>query len=262
MNDNSQSSFSGERRQILEAIADDLVNGRLRAAHAWLCRRCEEQPLLGTAWELKGLLESQLGWQQDAIRSLEAASMLAPITPLASRCLALEYYAVGKERLGIELLYSLGEFQSDPQLIRLLNHDLLRRGACSMAVDLVSKTLVQQPHSPLLWHELSASLAKLGRPAEDCLGPARRAVELQPGVACYRVTLATLLIRLDRSEEAYATVRMSRRMLCQLTCECCIWRLICVFDCFHDRHRLKVCYNHWRTLTRQAEVAQRGSCAE
>ncbi|MEM9586813.1 MAG: hypothetical protein AAGA03_05995, partial [Planctomycetota bacterium] len=78
----------------------------------------------------------------------------------------------------------------------------------------------------------------------SCLESVQRAIELAPSTAEFRVTAATLMIRLDQVQAAYEVVRqVVTPQSVELDCPCCLWRLICIFDSFQDRERMAVCYD-------------------
>lgn len=237
--------LDGERQLLLAEITDHLSNSEWDLAYQTMILRCDDAPNSGPAWELRGLIESHLSLHYEAIQSLEYASLLNPLDPLASRCLALEYMGAGKRELGIDLLISLASGVRSPEFIRLISHDLLQVGACEASFKVVSEALTRV-ESALLWHELSATLSKMRRPAHDALAAALQAATMEPDAASYRVTAATLYISLDEPEEAYALVRyLSEDSIRRLDCACCLWRLICIFDCFESYDLLRVCYEQW-----------------
>lgn len=237
--------------RTLVAQVEQLVGeGRPQDALEFIAHYCQRYPNHGAAFELLGLLEAQLGMPEAAIDSLEMASLIVPLEVLSSRVLSIQYIKVGKEELGIDLLHALGTASHvGESSMRLIAQDLVALNQPKLARDVVVTGLERNAGSAPLWHELCAIETRLGEPANQCLEHVRRAMELRPEVAEYRVTAATLLIMLDLVAEAFQVVsQINDFQLKSMCCECCVWRLICIFDCFDDHRRLKICYDRMRAL--------------
>lgn len=231
-------------REVYDQLAITLQEGDVERALRYLDVICQEQEDDGAAWELRGLLLAQTNRPAEAVCSFERASLLIPLEPWSSRIMAIQYIGVGKTKLGIDLLTELGKSSvlATP-LIRMVSHDLLTIGHPERAAEVVSHAIKRCPDDATLWHELAAVQSVLGEDAAVCLETVSRAIELLPDAVEFRVTAATLLIRMDQILEAYQLVRqvVSNDSI-DLDCDCCLWRLIHLFSCFDDHARMQICY--------------------
>jgi len=244
-------NLDDKRAQLLESFAGDLIRGDWQKVVDQLVEQTRSAPEQMAAWEFRGLFESLLGRHHQAIHSLETASILAPLHPLAARCLALEYYAIGRHSLGIDLLVGLAATTQQESLVRLLSHDLLKRRAHQAAIDMLFEKLDRLGDSAVLWHELSAALSQVPQRLLDSLTAVGRAIQLEPETASYRLTAAALLIRLEQPEQAFEVVsQLSETSIRQLKCPCCLWRLVNLYYWFEDIPRARICHDHWVGLRR------------
>lgn len=87
----------------------------------------------------------------------------------------------------------------------------------------------------------------MGEKPEVCLQTVEHAIRLAPATVEFRVNAWTLLIRWNQTYEAYELVRqVVTEDRVDLDCECCLWRVICIFDSFDDEVRLRSCYRQLR----------------
>ncbi|MEM8669102.1 MAG: tetratricopeptide repeat protein [Planctomycetota bacterium] len=241
--------------ELYEQVAALLSQKDWDAAFSYVRQLCDRHPDYGPAWELRGILEVQLEHPHVAIHCLERASLLTPLDPLSSRLLALQYIVVERRQLGIDLLVELANScKSMPPLIRLISQDLVGHGCLGAATDVLNVGLERFPACAMLWHELSAVQSRQGISLETCLRSVSHAVALSPHVADFRISAAMLMIKLNLAEEAYHCVRLIPldELRC-VSCDCCVWRLIHIFDCFNDRDRLRRCYEQLRYLHRSEQ---------
>ncbi|MEC8558134.1 MAG: hypothetical protein VXZ82_24260 [Planctomycetota bacterium] len=244
-----ESTVESERIELLSNVAVLICTNRWDVALQVMVGITQERPDSGPAWELRGLLESHLGFVSAAVSSLEQASLLVPLQPLASRCLALDYISQDRHRLGVELLVSLARAQQDPYFVRRINYDLLKLSEYQASHQMLTESLACVD-SALLWHELSATLSKLNRPAEESLSAAMRAISLSPDFASYRVTAASLLVTMNEADDAFYLVRdLSAKQIQELDCSCCLWRLIHIYNCFDSDERVRLCYSRLHELS-------------
>lgn len=244
-----ESTVESERIELLSNVAVLICTNRWDVALQVMVGITQERPDSGPAWELRGLLESHLGFVSAAVSSLEQASLLVPLQPLASRCLALDYISQDRHRLGVELLVSLARAQQDPYFVRRINYDLLKLSEYQASHQMLTESLACVD-SALLWHELSATLSKLNRPAEESLSAAMRAISLSPDFASYRVTAASLLVTMNEADDAFYLVRdLSAKQIQELDCLCCLWRLIHIYNCFDSDERVRLCYSRLHELS-------------
>ncbi|MEO1529499.1 MAG: hypothetical protein AAFX06_29095 [Planctomycetota bacterium] len=233
------------KTRFFNEFAELIETSGWQRAYDYIEELCSQTGDHGPAWEMRGLLASEVGESEQAVRSLENASLLVALEPVSSRTLALEYIRLGRRGLGIDLLHSLGmEDHIESALLRLLAQDLCRLGKPTLAVDCLASRLSFEREDAALWHDLSAAQTASGLAKERCLDSARRAIALAPSVTEFRVTASLLLIHLDRPDEAYHLVtELPAAAIRQIDCPCCLWRLICLFDCYNDRARARLCYD-------------------
>ncbi|TWU18642.1 tetratricopeptide repeat protein [Allorhodopirellula heiligendammensis] len=238
-------------QQLYDDLSTALSSRDTTAALEQLDIICRVHPHHGGAWELRGLLQAQAGRPNLAVRYFEQARELGSLEVWSSRIMALQYLEIGRDKTAVGLLYTIGvSLPLATAMSRLISHDLLTLGHPELSAGVIRTALDRDRNEPLLWHELSAIQSRLGEPPLECLKSAERAILLAPQIAEFRVTAATLLIQMDQSLEAYEMVRqvVSPESI-ELDCECCLWRLICIFDCFDDHDRMAVCYRRLRSLS-------------
>jgi predicted Zn-dependent protease len=247
---NIQTSSSDLYDQLETCITQDDLDGALAVLED-LCRKHSDQ---AAPWEIRGLLEATAGRPNSAIHYFKRARQYAPLEVWSVRTMALQYVALNQVSIAIETLHSLGmSGQLETSGIRMLSTDLINLGAPELSAEIINNAINQRPDDPLLWHELSAVQSILGKPASVCLQSAEKAIMLSPTTTEFRVTAASILIRMDHLQTAYDLVcHVVTPNRIELDCACCLWRLICLFDTFEDLPRMSICYER---LT-QVEAAQ------
>ncbi|QEF98275.1 hypothetical protein Mal15_23250 [Stieleria maiorica] len=239
----SPEALYAELSQVLtEGTADEALNQ--------LDEICRSSPDDGGAFELRGLLAAQTGRPNLAVHYLEHADRLLPLEPLSYRILAHAYSGIGRDKQAVELLHRLAINHADlPWYNRLLARDLLCQGYPELATDALYQGVAFQPREDASWHDLSAAQSVQGDPPSTCLRSVARAIALAPETVEYRVTASNLLIRMDEPLAAYQTVcQVITADQCDLDCECCLWRLIYLFDCFDDHPRMSCCYRRLKSM--------------
>ncbi len=237
---NIQTSTSDLYVQLEAFISQANIDGALSVLDD-LCRKHSDQ---AAPWEIRGLLEATAGRPNSAIHYFKRASQFAPLEAWSVRTMALQYVALNKISVAIEILHTQGmSGQLETSLVRMLSTDLLNLGAPELSMDILNKAAQERPEDPLLWHELSAVQSRVGEPAEVCLNTVKMAIMLSPSTTEFRVTAATILIRMDELQMAYDLVcQVVTTTHIGLDCPCCLWRLICLFDSFEDIPRMEACY--------------------
>lgn len=97
-------------------------------------------------------------------------------------------------------------------MLRLVSHDLLTIGRPELSAEIIWKAVRADPNNAVLWHELSAIQSTLGESPEVCLHAVQRAIQLAPVTTEYRVTAATLMIRLDQTGRPTRSSAKSSRL--------------------------------------------------
>ena len=135
-------------------------------------------------------------------------------------------------------------------MLRVISHDLLKLGHPELSTEVIWNSLIRNNKDAILWHELAAIQSAMGESPAVCLRTVQQAMTLSPDAVEFRVTAATLMIRLDQVEQAYQLVRQAvSQDGVDLDCACCLWRLICIFDCFEDHDRMAVCYLKLKSIS-------------
>lgn len=222
-----------------------LTEGNLDRSLRVLDRICSQHDHHAGAWEMRGILEAKSGRPNLSIRYFERASELASLETWSSRTMAIQYVAIDRRDLGTKLLHTLGmSGRLQIGMLRTVSRDLLTLSRPELSADIIWNALKSDQDNALLWHELSAIQSVLGASPDVCLESVERAIRLAPTAIEFRVTAATLMIRLDQINEAYEMVRqVVTPQRVDLDCPCCLWRLICIFESFDDHERLAVCYD-------------------
>ncbi len=237
---NIQTSTSDLYVQLEACIKQADIDGALSVLDD-LCRQHGDQV---APWEIRGLLEATAGRPNSAIHYFKRASQFAALEAWSVRTMALQYVALNKISVAVDILHTQGMTgQLETSMVRMLSTDLLNLGASELSLDILNKATQERPDDPLLWHELSAVQSSAGKPAEVCLNTVKMAIMLSPSTTEFRVTAATLLIRMDELQMAYDLVcQVVEPTHIGLDCPCCLWRLICLFDTFEDIARMEACY--------------------
>lgn len=148
------------------------------------------------AWQFRAELESQLGQNEAAIKSLRSALTRAPYVKLDPELVKLTRYR-------------LWELEHPGQQLHPAEADALRAQAFTAgaqdqpqrALELLDQAIALDPFSPEAWFHRAAALVTLGRPEEavDCY---RKAAELDRHNRTIWRALARRLVSLQRWEEA------------------------------------------------------------
>ena len=212
-----------------------------------LCRKHSDH---AAPWEIRGLIEATAGRPNSAIHYLKRARQFAPLEVGSIRTMALQYVALNKIPVAIDILHTQGmKSHLETSSVRMLSTDLINLGAPGQSLQVLLKATQERPEDPLLWHELAAVQSRLGEPAAVCLNTVKMAIMLSPATTEFRVTAATILIRMDELQMAYDLVcQVVTPTHVGLDCVCCLWRLICLFDTFEDIPRMEICYQQLTLL--------------
>lgn len=236
-------SMASGRHSLEQALADDYEQGRLDAALARARLLLRQHSDNGRAWEWLGLIHAGRERFRLAVSALERASLLVPLRSAARVCLGLGYGKVGRATLSRDLLTALID---DPALdvplllqvaagLDALGESPLACAACRAAI--ARDPLVGQPY-----YDLGYYSARSGSPPHIVESLARRAISLDPQNTCYRVGLASLLLRQNRGPEAYDLVRhFTPEQITLVECRCCLGRIIDLYEQARDYRRIVMC---------------------
>lgn len=174
--------------------------------------------------QVYGLAAYHLNEPRDALEGLEAASVLAPLSPLSQLALADLYLGFGQRETAATVLSFMAEPDRCPtpllpDLARLLG----KLGAFRTAFKVCKRLTRLRPWYHPAHYGMAYYLAKLKRPRAKIIRHLRAAVELAPCAFLYRVALAGALADAGRSEEACAVVR--NVPVGAMNCPSCLQRL-------------------------------------
>ena len=196
----------------------------------------------GRAWELCGLIHYSSGNAPNAVKALERASILVPLKNPGRVCLAHAYGRVGKTDLAIDLLTDLSGERciSIPLLLQVATGlDSLDRP--DLAMETCRNIIRRDEHIAQAHYDLGFYGGRCGGPESMVEALARKAIELDPDTARYRVGLAGLLWKQERKDEAYTFVaELTNDELESICCRCCLSRVIDLYEAAEDLRRVIV----------------------
>jgi pentatricopeptide repeat protein len=198
-----------------------------------------EFPEDGPLWQLHGMARRQVGDFAAALAALETASLLIPLDPAAECALADCYLKAGKTDLARQMyrhLATSGRCPTDGLL--MLAARLGSVGDNAHALDVCREKWRREPVCHEALFGMAYYMRRLGRPIQAIIPVVRRAQELAPHLAAYRVLLASLLAEGGQMGEAY---EMLLRDVPPDTvkCPCCLHRMLTIFRVAGDEARSK-----------------------
>jgi tetratricopeptide (TPR) repeat protein len=203
----------------------------------------EHYPDDGRLWEMRGIA---LGCRRDvtgAMAALETASTLVPLSAPGQLSLAVCYVRtqnVESAKCIYEFLATRGDFPTE--LVADLAWGLDRVGEPKLALEVCRTAVQRQPGCDGALAAMAHYMTKLDYPVEEVTAVVRRAFELRPDAAVYRVDLALLLVRCGRQEEAYQLLTaVDLAELLQVHCPPRLVGLIALFRQMDDEHRASTC---------------------
>lgn len=230
------------------------------------CDRYEFQPALkltqlgltrnpdsGRLWELQGLIYFGMQDYFSAVRGLERATMLKPLTNPARICLAQAYGKTGRNELSLDLLKGLisCDLLSVINLLQLasaldeFDHPELALQACRRAMQ-------DDPSNAQACYDMGYYSARCGCPPHVTEALARKAISLNPDEIRYQVGLASLLIKQQRRVDALKVISKFRdEDLERIGCRCCLQRILDLYEQYGDFHRTTLCRQRLMILDQQ-----------
>ncbi|MEM7475468.1 MAG: hypothetical protein AAF483_10790 [Planctomycetota bacterium] len=204
----------------------------------------------GFGWELMGLIFRDLGKPKSAINAFERASLLVPMHPLASLCLAECYGAVGKTELARDLYLSYADcLDGQVEHLLLVAAGLEGIDEPHLAMEICRRASGIDPDCGQIAYDMCFYASRCGAQPALIESLAWRAVELEPDNVHFRVGLASLMIRLERLEKAFWVVgSLNSEQISSINCYCCIERLVALYDSYGDNERAELCRMRLRLL--------------
>lgn len=219
-----------------------MTGERGRLAEAWRCYaagRLEEAEGVGRqlvtrneddagAWQLIGLARHDRGKYLSAADALERASLLAPVMPQVRIALAHCYGKLRRRRLATELYLELMVGTPlEAELLLQVAAGLDSLDEPRLAVEACRRAAKRDPDLAQVHYDMGYYAARCGYPPHISEALTRRAIELDPDNVSFRVGLISLLVKLDRFDEASrAAAAIPPRQVASLRCECCRERIL------------------------------------
>ncbi|MCG8650616.1 MAG: tetratricopeptide repeat protein [Pirellulales bacterium] len=231
------------------------AEGRLEEAYEQCKTLIDSNPDHGYAWELLGLVFRDRGQFVAAADALERASLLVPIRTEARIALATCYANLQRKRLACELLVALVDSgQLDiAQLLDVAAH-LESMDQPRLAMEACRRASRIDFETAQIHFDMGFYAARSGCPPHVSEALTRRAIDLDPANVHYRIGLASLLVRLDRFEEAHHIVAdISDSQIQDVTCMCCLERVGNLLQSFGDPQRAQRCRERLRQLRGEPE---------
>jgi len=243
------------------------AEGRLSLAHQECSALIEDSEDHGHAWELLGLVFHDNGQFAAAADALERASLLIRVGPEARIALATAYGQLQRKRLATELYLELalvgnGEDELEPELLlqiaaglESLDQPRLAMEVCRRADKVIRESGDDSAIAQVVY-DMGFYSIRAGFPAHVTESLTRRAIDLEPQNPHFRVGLVSLLIQLDRFEEAFACAQsFSGQQISEVHCKCCLERIANLLHSFGDVQRAARCRERLGELTRSDSPA-------
>lgn len=204
----------------------------------------------GRAWEVRGLALRGLNKPLEAADALERASLLVPVCPEARIALAACYGTLRRRKLARELYLELvANTELTVALLLEIAAGLEAVDEPKLAMEVCRRAGRRDPEAAQVHYDMGFYASRCGYPPHVLEALVRRAIELEPGNVHYRVGLASLLIRLDRTVEAQRVAQaLSPQQIGEITCKCCLQRIDELFEQAGDVERLALCRSRWQEL--------------
>lgn len=240
-------------RNDLEAARDAFERNDVALALCFIKSHLRDQKDDGRGWELLGLIQHTRGRVAVAVSALERATMLVPLYPVSRVCLAVGYGRLGKRELSKELLTDL--IQDESLTVPLLLQVAAGLDAIDqpgLAVRACREASRRDPEQSRPYYDLGYYAARCGQPAHITENLARKAISLDPDNVCYRIGLASHLMKADRIADGYQVIRhLSHQQIEQIDCRCCVERIAELFESARDDRRVVLCRQHLLKLELQ-----------
>ncbi|MEM9645274.1 MAG: hypothetical protein AAF989_09785, partial [Planctomycetota bacterium] len=205
--------------------------------------------------ELLGLIFHDLGKPYESADAIERASLIAPVSDETRIALASSYAQLRRIELSRELYLELALRRTLPA------HHMLRIAAGLEAIDapdlsmqVCEWAIEKDPTDAQAFYDMGFYSARCGNPLYMTEAHTRQAMHLNPTNLHFRIGLISLLIQLDREEEAMdAFAPIQPDEIKNITCAGCLDRIAKLF-------RSKGCFSiATRCESRRDEIRQNHS---
>ena len=230
-------------------------SGQLWLALKEITRAVAANEEAGRNWELMGLIFRDLAKPKSAINAFEQASLLVPLHPFSSLCLAECYGSIDKRELARDLYLVQAESElvlASTDLMLLVASGLEGVNEPHLAMELCRQASQLDPDSGQAAFDMCFYASRCGAQPALVESLAWRAVELEPRNVHFRIGLASLLIRMHRFNKAYWVVSsLTEYQIGEISCECCLERIERLFEFRGDEGRAAVCRQRVQFLSRE-----------
>ncbi|MCH2210853.1 MAG: tetratricopeptide repeat protein [Fuerstiella sp.] len=209
-----------------------------------ILRRCvRRNPRDGRAWELYGNVHHSTGNYPLAVAAFRRGARIVYLENSSRISLALSCANLGRtapaRRILVRLLQN-DSLTANEYLQLAMGLYIVRQP--HLSIHACRKALQADPECAQACYDLGYYCDKSGYPSTtvECL--MRRALKLDSGNARYKIGLACLLCKADRSREAHRVVRdLGMTSIKAMTCSSCLQRLVQLYRRAKDRRRQGVC---------------------
>jgi predicted Zn-dependent protease len=221
--------------------------GNPSQALAKLQALAQDFPDDGRLWELIGLVATEAQEGVLALRALERASALVPLTGESQLLLARGYERSGQRDLALDMYRFLaGRCESESFLLEPLASALGRCGDPETALRVCRIAAMRTPHDARPLMGIVHYMRRLKKPVAQVLPAAYRAHQLDPDNAECRITLAWMLHEIGRSEEG---AEILADVACEeFSCIRCLTLMQRIFAHVGDEENASVCRNRLMVL--------------
>jgi Flp pilus assembly protein TadD len=224
----------------LERATEKLAAGDFVAAHHLAADAVAWHPDHGRLWWIAGVAAHRLANYDDARQAFEQAALLVPLDGETQCALAECYLQTGRTKQARELFKLLAADElSAIDLLPRVAAGLGQVGDLQGALDVCRDAAERAPDEAAPRFGMAYYLRRLGYPAAAIVPVMSRAFELEPDNPAYRASLAFLLVEAGRQDEAYDLLR--EVSLTQMSCPCCLRRMMTLFRSTGDHARWRDC---------------------
>ncbi|MBI1348469.1 hypothetical protein GC163_19520 [bacterium] len=235
-----------------------LAAGQFEAAALAAEQSLALDPDDGRAWEVKGLVAA---WKQDSATArhcLECAQMLVPLRPAAAIALADLYHEEDRQFAMRLYLQAVNHPRADHSLKLAAAAGLDRLDWPHLAVRICRQIILQETEFAQGYFDLSYYLGRTGAPDHIVETLARRAIQLEPRRNQFRIGLAGFLVHRQRPSDAHALVmHLTNADLKEIRCQCCLQRLLQVYESVDDASRIAWCRDRLATIDTPQSPSER-----
>ncbi|TWU18644.1 hypothetical protein [Allorhodopirellula heiligendammensis] len=186
----------------------------------------------GPWWELLGLALHDFGQPLDAADAIEKASLVSPISDETRIVLASCYAELMRIDLARDLYLQLAIRRALPaELMLQIAAGLEAIDSPQLAMQVCEWVTEKDDSHAQAFYDMGFYSARAGQPLYLTEALTQRAVQLDPGNLHYRIGLVSLLIQLNRDDEAiFALGTFTEDDVERVTCASCLSRISALLE--------------------------------